>query len=80
MYDKYSPALYGVINRILQNTEAAEEVLQDTVMKIWNNAEKFDAGKGNLLTWIINIARNAAIDRARLKSFNRESNYRLNLF
>ncbi len=73
LYDKYSPALYGVINRILQNTEAAEEVLQDTVMKIWNNAEKFDAGKGNLLTWIINIARNAAIDRARLKSFNRKS-------
>ncbi len=73
LYDKYAAALYGVINRILQNTEATEEVLQDTILKIWNNAEKYDADRGNLLTWIINIARNAAIDRARLKSFNRKS-------
>lgn len=73
LYDKYAAALYGVIYRILQNTEAAEEVLQDTILKIWNNAEKYDAERGNLLTWIINIARNAAIDRARLKSFNRKS-------
>lgn len=73
LYDKYAPVLYGVIHRILQNTEASEEVLQDTILKIWNNAEKYDAARGNLLTWIINIARNAAIDRARLKSFNRKS-------
>lgn len=70
LYDKYASALYGVIYRVLQNTEAAEEVLQDTVLKIWNNALKYDAAKGNLLTWIVNIARNAAIDRVRLKSFN----------
>lgn len=73
LYDKYAAALYGVIHRILQNTEAAEEVLQDTILKIWNNAEKYDAERGNFLTWIINIGRNAAIDRARLKSFNRRS-------
>ncbi|MFN7118989.1 MAG: RNA polymerase sigma factor [Saprospiraceae bacterium] len=73
LYDKYASALFGVIQRILQNTEAAEEVLQDTILKIWNNAEKYDAERGNLLTWIINIARNAAIDRARLKSFNRRN-------
>lgn len=73
LYDKYAAVLFGVINRILQNTEASEEVLQDTILKIWNNAEKFDAAKGNLLTWSINIARNAAIDRARLKSFSRKS-------
>lgn len=73
LYDKYAAALYGVIHRILQQTEAAEEVLQDTMLKIWNNAEKYDASKGNLLTWTINIARNAAIDRARLKSFSRRN-------
>ena len=73
LYDKYASALFGVIQRILQNTEAAEEVLQDTILKIWNNAEKYDAERGNLLTWIINIARNAAIDRARLKSFSRRN-------
>lgn len=70
MYDKYASALYGVIFKVLQQTEAAEEVLQDTILKIWNNASKYDAAKGNLLNWMVNIARNAAIDRVRLKSFN----------
>lgn len=70
LYDKYASLLFGVIFRVLQNTEAAEEVLQDTMLKIWNNATKYDSGKGNLLNWLVNIARNAAIDRVRLKSFN----------
>lgn len=70
LYDRYASALYGVIFRVLQNTEAAEEVLQDTVLKIWNNASKYDSTKGNLLNWMVNVARNAAIDRVRLKSFN----------
>ncbi len=70
LYDKYAGALYGVIFKIVQQQEAAEEVLQDTILKIWNNASKFDAAKGTLPVWMVNIARNAAIDRIRLKKIN----------
>ena len=70
LYDTYAKVLYGVIFRITQQKETAEEVLQDAILKIWKNSKKFDANKGNLLGWAINIARNAAIDRVRLKKIN----------
>lgn len=73
LYDQYAKALYGVIYHVLQNTEAAEEVLQDAMMKIWKNASNFDPGKGSFLNWILQIARNAAIDRVRLKRFSNVS-------
>jgi len=71
LYDHYSPALYGIILRIVKTHELAEEVLQEAFVKIWKNFESFDENKGKLFTWIINIARNSAIDQTRLKSFNR---------
>jgi RNA polymerase sigma-70 factor (ECF subfamily) len=55
---------------ILRNTPAAEEVLQDAMMKIWNKATSYDPAKGNLINWCLQIARNAAIDRLRLKRIN----------
>lgn len=71
LYDHYSPALYGVILRIVKSPELAEEVLQEAFVKIWKNFETFDENKGRFFTWILNIARNTAIDQTRLKSFNR---------
>lgn len=73
LYDKYASALFGVIIRITRQEEAAEEVLQDAMLKIWNNASQYDPDKGKLLPWIMNIARNAAIDRIRLKKINRKT-------
>lgn len=73
LYEQYAPVLFGVIQRILQNQEASEEVLQDTFLKIWSHIGSFNADKGNLLSWIIRIARNAAIDRKRLKKINSQS-------
>ena len=69
LYDNYSPALYGVIHRIVQSDEIAEDVLQETFLKIWNNFAKYDAAKGRLFTWMVNVARNAAIDKIRSKEF-----------
>ncbi len=67
LYDHYSGALYGVVFRILKKEEIAEEVLQDIFLKIWDKIESYDATKGKLFTWMINIARNQAIDKARSK-------------
>jgi len=64
-YQNYADALFGIIVRIVKSKEIAEEVLQDTFLKIWNNASKFDKSKGRLFTWFANIARNTAIDMVR---------------
>lgn len=70
LYDKYSSALYGVIFRVVNNKEIAEEALQDTFTKVWRSFESYDDKKGRLFTWLINIARNTAIDATRRKGFN----------
>ncbi len=72
LYDHYSSALYGVILRIVIDRETAEDVLQESFIKIWNNSESYDAEKGRLYTWLLNIARNTAIDKTRSKNFRNE--------
>ena len=76
LYDNYSSALYGVIHRIVQTDEVAEDVLQETFLKIWNNFSQYDAAKGRLFTWMVNIARNMAIDKVRSKEFSQKSQNR----
>lgn len=76
LYDRYSAALNGVISRIISHEDIAEEVLQDAFLKIWNKIDTYDASKGRLFTWMLNVTRNLAIDRARSKeiSQNRKTN------
>lgn len=73
LYDKYAGALFGVILRKLGNREVAEEVLQDVFTKVWRNFDSYDNTKGRLFTWLVNIARNAAIDATRAKGYNRQN-------
>lgn len=67
IFENYGRALYGVIYKVLSNQEDCEEVLQDVLVKIWAKSEMYDSSKGRLYTWMLNIARNAAIDRTRSK-------------
>lgn len=73
LYDMYSGALLGVISRIVLQQEIAEDLLQETFVKIWNSAEQYDASKGRLFTWMMNIARNLAIDKIRSKDYRNTS-------
>lgn len=70
LYDHYAPALYGVIHRIVKIEEVAEEVLQDTFVRIWDKIQSYDPNKGKLFTWMLNIARNLSIDKLRSKEFS----------
>ena len=72
LYDNYSGALYGVIIKIINYQEESNEVLQDVFVKIWNSIQSFDANKGSLYTWMLNVARNSAIDRVKSKSFRND--------
>ena len=71
LYDHYSGSLLGVISRIIKKEELAEEILQDVFLKIWERIETYDAAKGKLFTWMLNIARNQAIDKTRSKEFSK---------
>ncbi len=72
LYDHYSAALYGAIFRIIQKEAVAEEVLQDVFLKIWDKFEYYDASKGKLFTWLLNIARNQAIDKTRSREISKD--------
>lgn len=72
LYDHYSGALYGVILRIVQSKDYTEEIIQDVFVKIWNSIQQYDSSKGRFYTWMINIARNTAIDYLKSKGFQNE--------
>lgn len=73
LYDMYSSALYGVVFRIVQHEEIAEDLLQESFVKIWKSIGSYDSSKGRLFTWMVNIARNLSIDKARSKDFRNHS-------
>jgi RNA polymerase sigma-70 factor (ECF subfamily) len=65
LYDRYSPTIYALLLRILASPEDAQEVLQETFVKVWTNAKMFDAVRGSEIAWLISIARSRGIDRLR---------------
>ncbi len=69
LYDNYSKVLYGIILKIVHSEPLAEDVLQDAFVKIWKNIDAYDASKGTLFTWILNVSRNTAIDKIRSQSY-----------
>lgn len=76
IYQLYSESTFGIIYSITRDQKISEELLQDVFLKIWQNANSYDPGKGRFFTWILNIARNAAIDKIRSRNFK---NSKLNL-
>jgi RNA polymerase sigma-70 factor (ECF subfamily) len=69
LYDNYSAALYGVIQRMVMDEELSSDLLQEAFVKIWNNIGQYDSGKGRLFTWMMNLTRNLAIDRLRSRDY-----------
>ena len=74
LYEHYSDALYGVISKIVKNDELAEDTLQETFVKVWRYADKYDADKAKLFTWLYRIARNTAIDKLRSHNLKHQKN------
>src|SRR5437879_8490634 len=65
LYDLYASRVYGLGLVMLGNEAAAEDLVQDTFVKIWRNATRYDPVRGSLDTWILLMARNLAIDALR---------------
>jgi RNA polymerase sigma-70 factor (ECF subfamily) len=65
IYDRYARMLSSVLNRILRDTQAAEEILQDIFFQLWRSPAQFDSSRGSLPGWLAVIARHRAISRLR---------------
>jgi RNA polymerase sigma factor (sigma-70 family) len=65
--------LYGVVLRVVVKEGIAEEVLQDVFLRIWDRIDTYDASRGRLFTWMLNIARNLAIDKSRSREISKEN-------
>jgi RNA polymerase sigma-70 factor (ECF subfamily) len=65
LYDRYSSIVYAVALRVLGDTGAAEDVLQEVFLQLWRNPGAFDSARGSLAAWLAVITRNRAIDALR---------------
>ncbi|MBU2951362.1 sigma-70 family RNA polymerase sigma factor [Tamlana agarivorans] len=81
LYHMYKDSMHGVIFNIVRDHDIAEEVMQDVFVKAWHKADTYSSKKGRFFTWILNISRNAAIDKTRSKSFKKsKQNLNSNFF
>jgi RNA polymerase sigma-70 factor (ECF subfamily) len=67
LYDRYGRVVFGVIYRMLGRPESAEEVVQNAFHSVWRQATAYRPERGSVRTWLLAIARNAAIDWRRSK-------------
>lgn len=73
LYDAYAPALLGVIMKNVPHQPTAEDLLQEVFVKIWQRIGQYDESRGAFFTWMLNIARNHAVDYCRSRKFSEQS-------
>jgi RNA polymerase sigma-70 factor (ECF subfamily) len=76
LYDNYSGALNTVVLSVISDRDLATDVLQEVFLKVWKQIDTYDETRGRLFTWMTNIARNAAIDLVRSKSYKHQQQNR----
>jgi RNA polymerase sigma-70 factor, ECF subfamily len=69
LYNNYAAALFGICMKLVRCKATAEDILQEVFVKIWKHSNMYDALKGTLFTWMLNIARNTCIDYLRSKQY-----------
>lgn len=74
LYEQYSGMVFGLICRIIRAEDIAESVMQDSFLKVWKKIDSYDPDKGRFLTWVLNIARNTAIDMLRSRNYRDTAN------
>ncbi|WP_411894569.1 RNA polymerase sigma factor [Winogradskyella sp. A2] len=69
LYTMYGQSIHGVVYNIVKDGAIADELMQDVFIKAWHKSHTYSSQKGRFFTWILNIARNAAIDKVRSKTY-----------
>jgi RNA polymerase sigma-70 factor (ECF subfamily) len=65
LYDRYGRIAYSLILRVVRNAAVAEDLVQETFLRVWNRVQSFDQERGALGPWVLTVARNQAIDYLR---------------
>ncbi len=65
LYDRYGRLVFSLILRVVRDTGIAEDLVQETFLRVWNRVQGFEAGKGSIGPWLLAVARNRAIDYLR---------------
>src|SRR5260370_15313287 len=74
LYDRYGRLAYSLIFRIVRNSAVAEDLVQETFLRVWNRVHSFDAAKSALRAWLLAVARDRAIDHPRFCDRRMEAN------
>lgn len=72
IYERFGGIMFTMVSRMVKPREQAEDVLQETMVKIWNNLDRFDPSKAKLITWMIQIAKNQSLDYLKSKRAKKE--------
>ncbi len=81
LYNMYSKSMLGVIDRIINDEDLSKDILQEVFLKVWNNIESYNPKRGRFFTWLLNISRNAAIDKTRSKEYKtQKQNQNIDIF
>ncbi|HTX28590.1 MAG TPA: ECF RNA polymerase sigma factor SigK [Streptosporangiaceae bacterium] len=65
VYVQVTPAVFGVVRRVIRDPAQSEEVTQDVLLEVWRNASKYDASRGSAIAWVMTVAHRRAVDRVR---------------
>jgi RNA polymerase sigma-70 factor (ECF subfamily) len=65
LYDALAPAVYGVTLRVVQQPAQAQEVAQEVLLEVWQQAPRYERSRGSVRTWVLTIAHRRAVDRVR---------------
>jgi len=76
LYDRLSPTVFGVVRRVLRDPAQAEEVTQEAFVEVWRHADRFDATRAGVRTWVVTIAHRRAVDRVRSEQAHRDRHAR----
>jgi RNA polymerase sigma-70 factor (ECF subfamily) len=64
-YERVAPRIYRVAFRTLEDAHQSEEVLQEVLLEVWQNSDRFDPGRGSAVAWLTTLTHNKAVDRVR---------------
>lgn len=79
LYENYSDTLFGVAYKVVKDEDLAQDVLQESFVKIWKKADSYDPTKAKLFTWLFRITRNTAIDKLRSRKTKTEKEVQIDV-
>jgi len=79
LYEHYGDTLFGVAYKVVRDSELAQDVLQESFIKIWKKADSYDSTKAKLFTWLFRITRNTAIDKLRSVSTKKDKEIQIDV-